>query len=235
VKSGGFFGGQTTDARDLAPFSDEKVNAYEIGAKTEWLDRRVRANVSAFYYDYKDLQVYTFVLRNLITVQTLKNASNAHIYGADLELQAAPTDRLNLTLSMEALHARYVDFQSATADYSGNTLPAAPSVSLTASARYELPGEAFGGHLSAYVDARYRNKIFFETRNIDRLTDPARTWVNAEFGWKSGNGKLEIGLWGRNVFNETTIIEIDPIEGLGEDEVTVGRPRTYGIFVRART
>ena len=172
AKSGGFFGGQTADVRDLEPFADEKLNAYEIGAKTEWLQHRLRANASAFYYDYKDLQVYTFVVRDGLTVQTLKNASNAHIYGADFELQALPTDRLDLSLALELLHARYIDFVSAQGDYSGNTLPAAPSASISAAARFELPGEVAGGHFSAYLDARYRSHIFFETRNIDRLSDP---------------------------------------------------------------
>jgi len=235
AKSGGFFGGQTTDVRDLAPFADEKLNAYEIGAKTEWFGRRLRANVSGFYYDYRDLQVYTFVVRNNLTVQTLKNASNARIYGGDFELAATPIERLNVALAMEVLNAKYRDFVSAQGTYSGNTLPAAPDVSLSASGRYELPVEVFNGHFSAYMDVRYRTKIFFETRNIDRLSDPARTWVNAELGWKSRGGNLEIGFWGRNIFNETTIIEIDPIEGLGEDQVTVGKPRTYGIYVRTRT
>lgn len=250
VKSGGFFDGQTASPGDLTPYSDEKLNAYELGAKTDWLDHRLRANVAAFWYDYRDLQAYTFVVRNNVTAQTLKNASNARIYGADAELAATPVQHLELTLSAEALHARYIEFITVAnpipqcvgvtvpttpqcGNYSGNTLPAAPSFSVSTSVRYELPPSVWGGHFSVYLDERTRTKIYYETRNVPRLSDPTRTWVNAEVGWRSAAGRFELGFWGRNIFNETNIIEIDPIEGLGEDEFTMGKPRTYGIYLRA--
>lgn len=72
----------------LQPYADEKVNAYEAGFKSEWFDRRVRANVSTFYYDYTDLQVYDLMLVGAITEQIFTNASNAKIYGAEAEITA---------------------------------------------------------------------------------------------------------------------------------------------------
>jgi outer membrane receptor protein involved in Fe transport len=53
-KSGGL------NSYDLnAPFDPETIWAYEAGAKTELLDRRLRLNGSVFHYDYSDLQVST--------------------------------------------------------------------------------------------------------------------------------------------------------------------------------
>jgi iron complex outermembrane receptor protein len=232
TKSGGFFSGQTTDPADLGPYRDETVNAFEAGAKTEWFDRRLRANFSAFYYDYKDLQVYTQVIRSGIDVQLFTNASAARMYGAEAELQASPVRGLDLSLGISLLSAEYKDFMSAGNDYSGNTLPSAPKVGLNGAVHYEhdLPVGAFVGQ----VDFTYRSKIYFDTANTGRLSDPARTFVNAQVGWRLDDGRYELGLWGHNIFDETNISDITPIASLGFDVFSVGPPRTYGVYLRAR-
>jgi iron complex outermembrane receptor protein len=232
TKSGGFFSGQTTDPADLGPYRDEKVDAFEIGAKTEFLDHRLRANFSAFYYDYKDLQVYTAVQRGAITVQLFTNASAARIYGAEAELEAKPMRGLDLSLSASLLNATYQDFQSEGLDYSGNTLPSAPKASLNGTARYEHP-LPFGQFVSQ-LDFTYRSKIYFDTANSERLSDPARIYVNGLLGVKLQDGRYEVGVWGRNLFGVTNIVDITPIAGLGFDVLSVGQPRTYGLYLRAK-
>src|SRR5215468_10280975 len=74
---------------------------------------------------------------------------------------------------------------------------------------------AFGGHLAAQVDATYRSKIYYDTRNVERLSDRERTFVNGRLGWTTAGGNFEFGVWGRNLFDETNISDIIPIKGLG--------------------
>jgi len=229
-KSGGFFGGQTVEPADLAPYDDEKVDAFEIGAKLQSPQRRMRSSFAAFYYDYQDLQVYTLLLRGAITVQNFTNASNARIYGAEAEFSITPLDRLDLSISGAWLDATYQDFHSVGQDYSGNDLPNSPHTSLTAALRYEIP--LLGGALALQTDATYRSKVFYDTRNVERLSDPSRTFVNARIGWTTADQHLEFGIWGRNLFDETHISDIIPIEGLGFDLFSVGPPRTAGVYAR---
>ena len=231
-KSGGFFSGQTVDPADLGPYRNEQVNAYEVGAKTEWFGRKLRANVSGFYYDYTNLQVYQTIIRGALTVQYFTNASAARIYGGELELEATPVRHLDLSLGLSLLSAEYQDFVSQGADYSGNTLPSAPTANLTASARYEHPLPV--GDFVSSVDLTYRSKVYFDTSNAARLTDPDRTFVNAQIGWRSPDRKYELGVWARNLFDETNISDITPIPTLGFDVVSVGLPRTYGLYLRAK-
>jgi len=57
-RGGGFNGGARTIAEASgSPFNPEYVTTYEIGAKTEWLNRTVRVNVTYFDNRYKDEQV----------------------------------------------------------------------------------------------------------------------------------------------------------------------------------
>ncbi len=54
-KSGGFNLMNTGEE-----FQPEKIWSYELGFKSTWLEKRLRMNAAAFYYDYKDLQVNQF-------------------------------------------------------------------------------------------------------------------------------------------------------------------------------
>lgn len=42
-------------ARQLSPTSAEDLISYEVGLKADWLDRRLRTNITAFYMDYRKL------------------------------------------------------------------------------------------------------------------------------------------------------------------------------------
>lgn len=231
-KSGGFFGGQTTDPAAVAPYDDEIVNAYEVGLKSQLFDNMLTANLAAFYYDYENLQVYTLVVdpNTNLTVQNFTNASNAEVSGLEVELAASPMDGLDLSLGASFLDASYADFNSAGDDYSGNTLPNAPEVSLTGTARYTWA--LFGGDASAQADVTYRSKVYYDTRNVERLSDGDRTFVNLRFGWTPSSGNWEVGVFGRNVFDETNIGDIIPIEGLGFDLFSMGPRPTFGAFLR---
>ncbi len=232
TKSGGFFSGETTDINEIGPYKDETVNAYQAGVKTEWFDRKLRANLAIFYYDYQNLQVYQTVVHGLVTEQLFTNASAARMYGGELELEATPAHGLDLAVNTALLSAKYRNFQSEGANYSGNILPSAPKVSLQASAHYEhaLASGTFVGE----IDVAYRSKIYFDTSNAARLSDPGRTFVDGRIAWRLPGDKYEIGLWAKNIFNETNISDITPVASLGFDQVNPGPPRTFGLSLRAR-
>lgn len=231
TKSGGFFSGQTGNVADLGPYKDETVNAYEVGLKTELLNHTLRANFAGFYYDYQNLQVYTAVTDGFITRQLFTNASAARMYGGELELEATPARGLTLSMNAAYLNATYRNFVSALNDYSGNTLPSAPRISVQTAVNYTQP-VSFGA-IVFDVSSSYRSKVFFDTANTARLSDQGRVYVDGRVGLQFLHNKLEIGVWGKNIFGETNISDITQIASLGFDVVSVGPPRTYGLYLRA--
>ncbi len=50
-----------TDPIEGFRFDQEKLDNYEIGAKTSWLDNRLRLNGAFFFQDFKNKQVSTQV------------------------------------------------------------------------------------------------------------------------------------------------------------------------------
>jgi len=82
-------------------FTPEFVNAFEIGSKNSFLDGALRANVTAFYYQYKGLQL------SRITARTSVNDNvDATVYGVEGEFILQPTRRLLVNLNASYLKTK---------------------------------------------------------------------------------------------------------------------------------
>lgn len=102
--------------RELLEFEPEKLNAYEIGAKTDWLDQTLVVNSSFFFQDYTDKQTLVSVLNAVgdRLVNKLENIDGAEVYGAELDVSWAPMTPFlggnwKLNGSYTWLDAKYVD------------------------------------------------------------------------------------------------------------------------------
>ena len=80
----------------LNSYAPEFVNAYEVGAKNAMFDGTLQANIDAWYYDYKALQVATIVDQDSINENV-----NATMWGLEGEFIWAPSDawQFNMTVS----------------------------------------------------------------------------------------------------------------------------------------
>lgn len=111
-KSGGQ-SARSAAVRLLLPFDAERVWSYELGARTEWFDRRLRVNVTGFYADTQDLQGGSaFVTTNAATgAQSLsfvtRNFANFRNKGIEFDITAVPIPGLNITLSGGYQDAKY--------------------------------------------------------------------------------------------------------------------------------
>lgn len=93
----------------------ETLDAYELGLKSEWLDRTIRVNASAFFYDYQDLQIRINVGSPVTAL--IENAARAQLYGVDFDFEAQPTRNLRLFAGVEGLHSEYTSFPNGTGNY----------------------------------------------------------------------------------------------------------------------
>jgi iron complex outermembrane recepter protein len=95
-KSGGW-NARGTAPNQLLPFDPETVWSYEAGIKSDWFDRRLRANLTVYRLDVSDLQTISGLLNanGSITFLT-RNFADYRNTGVELELQAMPVEGLNL-------------------------------------------------------------------------------------------------------------------------------------------
>lgn len=109
-RSGGF-NGRGTNPVTLGPYDPELVKNYEIGVKTDWLDRRLIVNLTGFYTDYEDKQedvVFPDPLGATVTV--VQNAASATIWGLEAELRAMPAEGLSIGVNIGYLDAEYDEY-----------------------------------------------------------------------------------------------------------------------------
>ena len=225
--SGGFAGFAAIDPIQLQPFDEETLYAYEVGVKSELLDRRVRLNAAAFYYDYQDLQVFIYDTSSGVPVQIKLNAGSARIYGLEAELTVRPTAQFEAFLSASTLNSEYQDFSDGLGnDFSGNQLINAPEFSMSAGLTWTQPIGA-AGSLQATASGSYQSKIYFTPANDNAYSQSSVTMLNARLAWTPPGGALEVALWGKNLTDERWVNFMAPI--ITMDQLNYNDPETYGV------
>lgn len=213
-KSGGFDYGSNNAADAAAGYGPEYLWAYEAGAKTSWFQDRLRANVTAFYYDYTDMQVQSF--RNLGALT--QNAATAEVQGLEVELQARPTSHLDLYANVAYLDATYEDYEGAftntlgTFSADGKRLNNAPEWSYSVGGRYSWDIGSYG-EMFVGADVRYQDKVYFTAANdgVNGVTNypqqqDSYTLVDARLGWTSPDGLWDATLIGTNLTDEDYVV-----------------------------
>ena len=92
-------------------FNSEIIDAYELGLKTDLMNGRMRANVSAFMYDYENLQFQSTdpdVYRGGVA-----NIPESEMSGVELELIGVISDTLSMDLRISTLDTEITaDFEA---------------------------------------------------------------------------------------------------------------------------
>lgn len=98
-------------------YEPEEMWAYELGAKSSWLENRLQVNGAIYYQDYSKKQVsITFVDPNSVPTPNLLasrvvNAAKADVKGFEVEINAAPSDYLSLNASYTYNDGKYSEFK----------------------------------------------------------------------------------------------------------------------------
>jgi iron complex outermembrane receptor protein len=228
-KSGGYNGTSPTAEGAVTPFNQEKARNYELGIKTELFDRRVRANLTAFFIDYQDLQVFQLVDGARLIVE---NAADAESYGAELEVTAVVAEGLTVFGSYAYLNAEYKNFvNEAGRDFSGNSLTRSPSDSVNVGFTWRRPvGD--GLSLALHSEYSYRSRVFYLPDNYRVASDGSLGLLDARVTLGFDRQNIELTLWGKNLTDEAYITQA--IDGRGPFNLSqnaaaaIGAPRMYG-------
>ena len=116
-KSGGLTsGGSSLIDESFFEYQSEKADAYEIGAKSTWLDGRLEVNAALFRTEITDAQVSTIDDSSAgtgVPLQITGNAGSLISQGLELDGRFAASDNLTLSYSFLYLDAFYDDYAGA--------------------------------------------------------------------------------------------------------------------------
>lgn len=196
-----------SNAAQNLPAKQERLTAYEIGAKLGFLDRRVQLNVAGFYYDYKDKQISAYFADPIYTaLARLDNIPKSEAYGIEGELTVRPARPLTLMANALWLKTRINGYVGTNAagrpqDFDGARFIYSPEWTLSGTALFDQPvNDDVSFTANANVRWQSRQTTIFEYNPLYDIKPYAV--VNAGFGVKAADESWAVNVWGRNLFDE---------------------------------
>lgn len=251
--STGFKGGGTNprpfNAGQVIAFNPEKVTAYEIGFKSDFLDNRVRLNVAAFMNDYTDLQIPVLACPDSPCAARL-NAGDTRVKGFEIELALNPADGFNVDAAVsyidQNIDADSLNPNAAIPPFGNNPAGVDPSDPLgvpkwkfNVGAQYQVDlGES--GSITPRFDLSHQAKQYVgpNTAGAVRARNflPSITTLNGRLTWKNADEDLDISLEVTNITNEYYFLSQFDLIGAGGGfrKGLPGRPREWAVSVKKK-
>jgi iron complex outermembrane recepter protein len=244
----GFKGGGVSPrpfiAGQAVPFNPEKLKSYEIGVKSDMLDRRLRVNGSVFFSDYTDLQLTLLACPQFGAAPAcavVANAGNAEMKGAELEVVAKPTDGLSIDLSASLLKFKYtfIDPQAGgptrpTGPQFGMRPGYVPKVKWSLGAQYEF-NLANGSSITPRADVSFQGELF--TNGFNALTNRINPYGvgNARVTWRAADKNWEASAEVTNITDKYYYVtRFDQFISSGVTDGQPGRPREYALTIKRK-
>ncbi|MBS0474669.1 MAG: TonB-dependent receptor [Proteobacteria bacterium] len=193
-------------ARQNAPVKQEKLTAYEVGAKLSLADHKVQANLSAFYYDYRDKQISTYFADPIYTaLSRLDNVPKSKAYGAEAELILRPVRGVSIVGNALWLKTRVDNYNGTNAagqpqNFDGAEFIYSPHFQGSVTVAYDTP-VAERLNLNGALSLRYQGQSNTIFENLPLYKIDSFAVVNGSIGLKSEAG-WSVSLWGKNLFDK---------------------------------
>lgn len=232
------------------PIEAEILDAYEVGLKSQLLDNRLRLNLSAFYYEFDDLQLS----QQLGASTLILNATSAKIQGAEFDFDAIITDSLSISGGAAFTDGEYKDFPGAPFSFNepytcalggpgpadpvfgnqqcfgnakGNDTVRTPPVTANLGINYDVPVQ--DGHIGFSTSLYYSDSFYYEVDN--RLEEDAYTILNAEVRWENAAESLVLKGWSKNLLDKEYAFGASASTA---DQYLPADPRTFGVSATFR-
>jgi iron complex outermembrane receptor protein len=249
-------GGANSRSSSFRQFKPESVRSYEIGAKTDFLDHRVRLNVAGYIMDRKNTQIdFDFVdtrafipgtstpnpFFNKHTEETVNAPGTSRIKGVEVDLTVRPVDALTLGLSYAYTDVNVppvpnpIAESPATFGVITNVFTVfTPKNAVSGSADLDLPAGLGGdSRLRLHLDANYADPQYsFQSEDV--LTESSFV-VNGSLALAGiplgGSGaSATITAWVRNMFNESHVYRrSNANDAILGSYANFNPPRTFGL------
>jgi iron complex outermembrane recepter protein len=237
-KSGGF----TLPAPDgFETFDPEKVDSIEVGIKSDFtLGIRMRANISAFYDTYNDVQVSSPTLAGGAIVSVVQNVGKQTNKGVEGEFAMFPVDGLTL--------GGFFSFVSAESDVdviapsgvptilAGLQIPFTPRWKWGVNGSYSVPFGANGGDLTFAADYSWQSEQLTNDITAPVNSYPSYALLNGRIEWRDSFAPgVDLALFATNLLDKTYILGGYPlVTNLGFESAIFGEPRMFGGSVTFR-
>ncbi len=246
-----------TPLLQFASVRPEKIDHFEAGLKTQFLNRTVTLNLAAFRTEIRNYQAVV----NSGSVAALRgyvdNADKVRTQGIEADASWRPSERFNAYANGGFTDARYVRFTNApcppelsggstgtligatgaagtnspaSCDISGQVLPGISKWSLSYGAEGNIPARLFGKAGQVYLgfDGNYRSRFSSNASPSDYTWIRGYALGNARLGFRAAKS-MDVFAWVRNAVDVHyfELLQVAP-GSTGLIVGTPGDPRTFG-------
>jgi iron complex outermembrane receptor protein len=221
-------------------FGPEKLKSYEIGVKTDLLDRRLRINAAAFYMDYEGYQATPQICVDAsgnrlpapydtpLCGQYL-NVADAKVKGVELEVSARPIDGLSIDAAFSYLDFKFGKPYIATGEVvEGASRPGIGDTKWSAGIQYDIPFES-GATLTPRLDAAYTPGYCGNFACTVNARNDAYTLLNGRLTFRTADKDWSISLEVTNITDKLYYLnKFATVYVVGQP----GRPREYAVTLK---
>ncbi|MBO9575051.1 MAG: TonB-dependent receptor [Sphingobium sp.] len=250
--STGFKGGGVNPRPFVAdqrlPFNPETLTTYEIGFKSDFLDRKVRLNGAAFLNKYSNIILAKVrCVESVLQTPCLRpdNIGEADVKGFELESTIRLVPGLTVNGSVSYLDFKYTSptingFLVSGKDANGNPVqgavpaggitPYTPNWTWSLGGQYDYVSDL--GTLSLRVDGSYQGKLYTNAENTSWGTIKGRFLADGQISWRDKKDDWKVTLEVKNILNKYYFQSIsDVTTSLGLVTGVPGLPRTWSLGV----
>jgi iron complex outermembrane receptor protein len=238
----GFRAGDINTNAQYGAYNPEFATDYEIGLKSEFLDRRARFNIAGYYTDYSDIQKSStvVVLGPPIAFGTaVTNAAKARIWGIEADARLIPFTGFELTAGYTYTNARYRQFMVPSP--SGGTIDRSqevfeiPAHMINAEAQYTVPvgtnSVTFGGNWYYQSDI-----VFGQTLSLlpsePILRQNGYSLFGLRFSYDMKQTDTHISIFVKNLTDKEYTTGAGSLRTVGISYLIPGRPRFIGAEIK---
>ncbi len=218
-------------------YEPQTVTAYEIGSKNRLADGKLILNFSAFYNDFKNLQIT--ILDPITNLSYYASAGAGRSYGAEVEARTSFVEGFHADFTAALLDAQFTKYvrpnpfgNTTTVDLAGKDIPMSPTLKATASVYFDADlGSA--GMLTPRVDVLYSTSYYATDYNtvLDRQGDYATIDANLRYVPESKAYYVEGFV---NNLTEQAVIFSATLGSTARIQESFSPPRVWGVRVGAK-
>jgi len=184
-------------------YNPDKLNNFEFGWKTSWLDHAIRWNGAVYYEKWNDLQYAEQAAGAGIT--NIMNVGGARVYGIESDLQLRPVAGLTITGSGAFNDAKLTtDFGNPGKGNfapAGTRLPVQPRFKGSATVRYEMPVGSVDAFIQGSVNTQSNSTSLLGVGD-DSVFGNSPGFTTADFSVGGKKGDYTFQLFIQNAFDE---------------------------------
>lgn len=228
-------------------YDKEVSTAFEVGMKSEWMDRRLRVNAAVFRSDVEDNQFFEFYAGPFGILRTVTTIDELYIQGIEADFTFVATENLMLYGGIGLMDSE-IEKNNHRPLSEGNDVPQAPNTTGNLGAELSFP-LGNGMEIVSRVDWQYTGEMWFHTlqgeetptiwnaffgpgfnQNFSKASRDAYSTVDLRVGLEGEN--WAVTAWGRNITDEEYLQEVIPTPEFGGSFLHPSALRSYGVDFR---